>query len=124
MTTRSLLLLVTALVLLTTVAPAFADAIPGFAQTNLVSSVSGMAQTTDPSLQNPWGMAFSGASPFWVSDNAINLATLYSALGVKQGLMVNVPGSPTGLVFNSSTGFNGDTFIFATESGTIRAYTE
>jgi len=122
MTTRSLLLLVTALVLLTTVAPAFADAIPGFAQTNLVSSVSGMAQTTDPSLQNPWGMAFSGTSPFWVSDNAVNLATLYSAPGVKQGLMVKVPGAPTGLVFNSSTGFNGDTFIFATESGTIEGW--
>jgi uncharacterized protein (TIGR03118 family) len=122
MGTRSLLLLITALVLLTTVAPAFADAIPGFAQTNLVSSVSGMAPTTDPSLQNPWGMAFTGTSPFWVADNGANLSTLYSALGVKQGLIVNVPGAPTGLVFNSSTGFNGDLFIFATLSGAIEGW--
>src|SRR5882757_3500018 len=116
MTSRYLLLLI-----LTTV-PAAAGPIAGFSQTNLVSSVPGLAQNTDPSLQNPWGMAFSGTSPFWVADNDISLSTLYNGAGVKQGLIVNVPGNPTGLVFNAGTGFNGDLFIFANLQGNIEGW--
>jgi uncharacterized protein (TIGR03118 family) len=96
-----------------------AATIDGFSQTNLVSSVPGLAQNTDPSLQNPWGMTFTPTSPFWAADNAANLSTLYSGAGVKQGLVVTVPGNPTGAVFNAAnaTGaFNGDLFIFATLS--------
>src|SRR5215471_1505192 len=103
--------------------PGFSATIDGFAQTNLVSSVSGMAPTTDPSLINPWGMAFSATSPYWASDQGANVATLYNAAGVKQGLVVTVPGGPTGLVFNgTSSVFNGDNFIFSTLSGTIEGW--
>src|SRR5436305_133974 len=116
MTLRTLLLLALGSV------PAAAASIAGFAQTNLVSNIPGMAQTTDASLQNPWGLAFGPTSPFWVADNDVNLSTLYNGAGVKQGLIVNVPGNPTGVVFNAGAGFNGDLFIFATLSGNIEGW--
>jgi hypothetical protein len=52
-----------------------------FTQTNLVSNIPGLAVTTDPDLVNPWGVSFSPASPFWVSDNGTGLATLYNGAG-------------------------------------------
>jgi len=76
-------------------------------------------------LVNPWGVSFSDASPFWVSDNGTGLATLYNGAGDKLGLVVTVPppgAAPTGQVFNSSSSFNGDIFIFATEGGTITGW--
>lgn len=100
----------------------------GFTQTNLVSDIPGLAATTDPDLVNPWGVSFSSGSPFWVSDNGTGLATLYQGDGTKLGLVVTVPSpdfgtaAPTGQVFNSSSSFNGDIFIFATEGGTITGW--
>jgi uncharacterized protein (TIGR03118 family) len=102
-----------------------ADGANSFTQTNLVSDIPGMAKTTDPDLVNPWGVSFSDASPFWVSDNGTGLATLYNGAGDKLGLVVTVPppgAAPTGQVFNSSSSFNGDIFIFATEGGTITGW--
>ena len=107
-------------------APAHAQ----YAQTNLVSNIPGLAAFTDPDLQNPWGMSFSNASPFWVSDNGTGLSTLYNGLGVKSGLVVSIPlptggpSAPTGQVFNNTGSFqlsNGGnaSFLFATEDGTI-----
>src|SRR5215472_6862164 len=93
----------TLFVLLAAALPCASATIDGFSQTNLVSSVPGMAANTDSSLKNPWGMTFTPASPLWAADNAANLSTLYSGVGVKQGLVVNVPGNPTGAVFNSTT---------------------
>jgi uncharacterized protein (TIGR03118 family) len=99
-----------------------------FVQTNLVSDTPGVANNTDPNLVNPWGVAFSSSSPFWVSDNASGLATLYNSDGVKQGLVVTIPGvggnlgEPTGVIFNGTTNFNSDLFIFAGENGTISGW--
>lgn len=105
-----------------------------FTQTNLVSDVSGMAQTTDPNLKNPWGISFSSSSPIWVSDQANNTATLYRGNGAIVPLVVATPPSgvspngPTGQVFNSAgTGNFMDNgapanFIFATLAGTIDAW--
>ena len=45
-------------------------------QTNLVSDLPGVAQNLDPNLVNPWGIAESGGSPFWISDNGTGLSTL------------------------------------------------
>ena len=105
-----------------TTLPAAAGPISGFSQTNLVSSVPGLAQNTDAALQNPWGMSFSPTSPFWVSDANTSQSTLYNGFGAKQALVVSVPGNPTGQVFNPTTGFNGDTFIFAALNGTIEGW--
>jgi uncharacterized protein (TIGR03118 family) len=107
---------------------AVADGANSFTQTNLVSDIPGMAKTTDPDLANPWGVSFSDASPFWVSDNGTGVATLYTGAGGKLGLIVTIPGigggtsAPTGQVFNSSTSFNSDLFIFASEDGIISGW--
>ena len=98
-----------------------------FDQHNLVSDLPGVAAYTDPDLVNPWGVAFSGTSPFWVADNGSGLATLYNSTGVKQGLVVTIPPSggaaPTGQVFNPNpANFGGSHFIFSTEDGTIAAW--
>lgn len=114
-------------------------AMPEFVQTNLVSDIPGLAQFTDPSLINPWGMSSSKTSPIWVSDNGTGLATLYNGAGVKQGLVVTIsppagqqgPATPDGQVFNAGgpgSAFNvpgtptPSRFIFATEDGTISAW--
>lgn len=101
-----------------------------YKQTNLVSDIPGKASHTDPQLVNPWGIAFSPGSPFWVSDNKSGFSTLYDASGNKSGLVVTIPpesgtglGTPTGIVFNSTpTSFNGYHFIFATEDGLIAGW--
>ncbi len=47
--------------------------------TNLVTDDQSVnsAQITDPFLKNAWGISRSTGSPFWVSDNATGVATLY-----------------------------------------------
>src|SRR5579871_1387982 len=75
-----------------------------YKQTNLVSDIAGMAALQDLQLKNPWGVAHSPMSPFWVSDAGTSVATLYSVdptTGVvtKEKLVVAVP-VPSGQVFN------------------------
>jgi uncharacterized protein (TIGR03118 family) len=97
----------------------------GFVQTNLASDVPGAAQSTDPDLVNAWGMGASGASPMWIGANGSGLSVLYSGTGVKQGLVVTIPGdgSVTGVSFSNLAGsFNGDTFIFDSEDGTVSGW--
>lgn len=105
-----------------------------FAQTNLVSSVPGLAITTDPLLINPWGIATSATSPFWISNAGSGTSTLYNTAGAKQALVVTIPGPggpvpgvPTGQVFNNAASFqlsNGAnaTFLFASATGTISGW--
>jgi uncharacterized protein (TIGR03118 family) len=103
-----------------------------FAQTNLVSDVSGMAQITDSSLVNAWGMSFGPTTPVWVSNNGSDSTTLYKGdtTGVpfaKVPLTVAIPdGAPTGQVFNAGTDFMvggaSAKFIFASEHGFIDAW--
>lgn len=109
-------------------APLLADS---YLQTNLDSSVPGLAATTDPNLINPWGMAFTATSPFWVSDQGSGKSTLYDGAGTINALVVTVPGGgppsgPTGIVANSTTGFQvngvGAHFIFDTLNGTIAGW--
>jgi uncharacterized protein (TIGR03118 family) len=100
-------------------------------QTNLVSDVPGLAPVTDPNLVNPWGLAASSTSPWWVADNGTGVSTLYNGAGTKQALTVTIPpptggtppSAPTGVVFNgTSANFGGARFIFVTEEGTIAAW--
>ena len=77
--------------------------------TNLVSNQVGEARHDDPLLVNAWGLVHPPGGPFWISDNNSGWSTLYGGGGVKQGLVVEIPtasgagpGSPTGIVFNSS----------------------
>ena len=102
----------------------------------------------DKNLVNPWGIAASGTSPFWISDNNAGVSTLYDAQGNPRSLVVSIPlpppndplqpgGTPTGAVFNIAQGAGAfpipgfsppncnmrttapATFLFATEDGTI-----
>ena len=91
------------------------------------------ALNVDPNLKNPWGMSFSTTSPFWISDQATGVSTLYNSSGAPLSLVVTIPGSstgpsgPTGQVFNGGTGFeltpgNSARFIFANLNGTISGW--
>jgi uncharacterized protein (TIGR03118 family) len=100
---------------------------------NLRSDVPGAAAVTDGDLVNGWGIVASGTSPWWVSDNGTSLSTIYNGnTNAKAGLVVTVPGPPTGIVFNGSPDFvvtdpNAGTsgparFIFATDDGQIAGW--
>jgi uncharacterized protein (TIGR03118 family) len=101
-------------------------------ETRLVSDQSNVgAAVTDPNLVNAWGLAFNPTNGFiWVSDAETGLATVYQPDGTIVPLVVTIPtpngvsppSSPTGQVFNSSSGFMGDKFIFSTENGTIAGW--
>jgi uncharacterized protein (TIGR03118 family) len=110
-----------------------------YTQTNLVANTSGIAPVTDPTLINPWGLSSSASSPWWVSDNATGLSTLYTGAGAKQSLIVTIPpanpnnkqtptGTPTGTIFNGSTtdfllaAGKPASFLFSTIDGTIAGW--
>ena len=112
---------------------AICQADPFFIQTNLVSSVPALAAFTDPNLKNPWGIASSATSPFWVANQLTSTSTLYNSTGQPQALIVTIPGTsgggagPTGTVFNNTGTFqlsNGAnaTFLFAGLDGTISGW--
>src|SRR4029077_1882440 len=88
---------------------------------------------------NPWGISRGSGSPWWVSDNATGLSTLYNGAGAKQALIVTIPpadphnkntpaGTPTGTIFNGSqTDFllspaKPALFLFSTIDGTIAGW--
>lgn len=111
-----------------------------YTQTNLVSNMAGEAPVTDPNLDNAWGLVSGPTTPWWANDNDTGLSTLYNAQGQIVPLVVTVPtpastpagqaSSPTGIVFNGTSGFvvsqNGvsgaSLFIFDTEDGTISGW--
>jgi uncharacterized protein (TIGR03118 family) len=115
-----------------TLAPTYLQA-DSYTQTNLVSSVPGLATTTDPNLINPWGVAFTATSPFWVSNQGSGTSTLYNGAGTPNALIVSIPAGstppsgPTGQVANTSgsgflVGSSSAHFIFDTLNGTIAGW--
>jgi uncharacterized protein (TIGR03118 family) len=104
----------------------------GYLQMNLVADLPGVALLQDTNLVNAWGISFGANTPFWVSDNGKGLSTLYAvtndSMGMphvtKQGLEVTIPGdgTPTGQLFNNTTSFHTNLFIFASEDGTISGW--
>lgn len=99
-----------------------------FVQTNLVSDQPGVATIQDTDLVNAWGIAHSPTSAFWVSANGTGVADLYKVdsnnVPTKLNLEVTIPGdgSVTGQVFNNTSAFNGDAFLFVSEDGTISGW--
>jgi uncharacterized protein (TIGR03118 family) len=116
--------------------------------TPLVSDQMDKAPIVDPNLKNAWGVAFTpAASPFWIADNNTGLSTLYDGAGNIQSLVVTIPctpspgqgsscpatAAPTGMVWNATTSTTTGflvpgtklpaSFIWATEDGTISAWT-
>jgi uncharacterized protein (TIGR03118 family) len=87
-----------------------------------------VTNSSDANLVNGWGLSIGPTTPWWVSDNGTNKSTLYQGTGTKAALVVDVPGGPTGTVFNGdATAFvvsqNGKSgaarFLFSTEKGQI-----
>lgn len=113
-----------------------------FVQTNLVSDLPGVARVQDLNLKNPWGISRGPATPWWVSDNATGVATVYNGAGTPfppgNPKVVDIPapgvttgGTPTGNVFNENPAdfvvSDGKTsgssrLVFATEDGTIAGW--
>ena len=141
---RSRFARVAVLSLATGVLPLAASA--AYIQTNLVSSIPGLATITDPLLINPWGISRSPTSPFWTSNQGTNTSTLYAVTGTTNvtkvtGVNVNGfvaipttgagPQGPTGQVNNTNTASfqlvpgtpsTSSRFIFANLNGTISGW--
>ena len=102
-----------------------------YQQTNLVSDLPGVAARQNANLVNPWGLDFSATGPFWIANNGSATATVHGPDGAPfptgSPLVVNVPGAPTGIVFNGTTSFQAgpgkpSAFLFASEDGTISGW--
>jgi uncharacterized protein (TIGR03118 family) len=117
-----------------------------YVQENLVSDLAnpagGPPKIMDANLVNPWGVALSQTSPFWVANQGTGTATLYSVSGMtgvvsKVPLVVHIPASlvgqppgPTGQIFNPTTDFivfSGSAsgpavFLFSALNGTISGW--
>ena len=118
----------------------------GYAQTDLVSDIPGLATITDPLLVNPWGMSRSPTSPFWISNQGNSTSTLYAVTNgtdVSKVTAVNAQGfvgipttpggpqGPTGQVNNANTASfqltpgtpsTSSRFLFADLNGTISGW--
>jgi uncharacterized protein (TIGR03118 family) len=131
--------LATALGMLVIAAATAGCASDGFyRQRNLVSDTLTIpAEHHDPQLVNSWGIAFNPFGFVWVADNGTGVATLYDGNGVKQSLVVTIPGTmpgvtgrPTGIVFYGGPAFvvsRGKVsaparFLFASEDGGIAGW--
>ena len=105
-----------------------------YKQTNLVSDTGVGGTQLDGNLVNAWGISRGSATPWWVSDNGMGVATLYDGTGTARSLVVTIPaadssktGTPTGQIFNGTTDFQlvkdkPAVFLFATEDGTISGW--
>ncbi len=101
--------------------------------TNLTSDIANVGTYHDANLVNPWGVSYTPTGPWWVSDNGTGLSTVYLGTGNPTATVVTIPtasgsgtGTPTGQVYNSTTGFqisgHAATFIFCTEDGTVSGW--
>jgi uncharacterized protein (TIGR03118 family) len=102
-----------------------------------VAGVAGAAVTIDPTLVDPWGLAFQPGGAFWVNDRGTGVATLYGGDGSKVNSTFTIPNptgntafaGPTGMIWNPTaksfvvpgTQLT-SVFVFATLEGTIAAW--
>ena len=116
-----------------------ADAANAYLQHNLISDLPGVADKMDSNLVNPWGIATSGTSPFWISNNHSGTITVYDSTGnpfpAAQPIVVtlpppangNTPSSPTAQIANDTGGFalsdgKPASFLFVSEDGAVAAW--
>ena len=99
-----------------------------YSMNKLTSDIPGFATNTDPNLVNPWGIAMTATSPFWIANNGSQSSTLYNGAGVlfptTGPLVVKSVGKATGQVANTTQAFpvqpgKPASFIFSTEDGWI-----
>src|SRR5262245_9137911 len=79
-----------------------------FSQVDLVSDQP-VAAILDPTLTDPWGLATSGVSPFWVASRGSRVIDLYTdgASGIAKNplTVTSANNPPTGVVFNPGHNF-------------------
>jgi uncharacterized protein (TIGR03118 family) len=114
--------------------PATPTAANSYLVHNLVSDLPSMADYEDPNLVNPWGLATTASSPFWIGNNGTGTSTLYGTTGAPIALVVTVPtpaaatgGAVSGVIANTAAGFpvatgKNASFIFCTEDGTVSGW--
>ena len=110
---------------------------PAYAVQNLVSNGAVNTPYVDANMVNTWGVSFNPNGLVWVTNNRTGTSTLYDGNGAVNPLVVNVPpagatgtGTPTGIVFSSTSDFavtNGrvsgpSRFIFASDDGLISGW--
>ena len=101
-----------------------------YAATNLVSDSAGFgAARIDASLLNPWGIAVESDGSLWLAVNHDSSGINYSNSGQPGAAAIGIPsadnatgGSPSGVVVNTTSDFNGAKLIFATEDGIVAAW--
>jgi amicyanin len=72
---------------------------------NLVSDVPDLADQTDANLKNPWGLAASATSPFWVANNHSGTSTVYNSDGAPFGPRLYAANFRTGAVDTFDSNF-------------------
>src|SRR5471030_283495 len=98
-----------------------------YATTVLVADTLGFgAVHIDPTYINGWGISVGSTGDFWLSSNGGGVTDIYDGAGNTGLAPIAVPsrnrtdpGSPSGVIFNSLGGFNGEIFIYSTEDGII-----
>lgn len=97
---------------------------PNYQVVNLVSDTPGYgAARIDSKLNNAWGVVIGPTGSFWISANHSGYTTIYDQSGAELLPDIPVVGSPTGVVYNGTSSFNGSKFIYAGEDGTISTWT-
>lgn len=118
---------------------AFCAAANVYSLHRLVSDVPGVGDHQDSCLINPWGIAASATSPFWVSAHGTGLSLTYNGNGDPVNI-IGIPGNtqrngqqcgktpqgtgtPTGVAANNTSAFalggSPAAFLFSGEQGTI-----
>ena len=101
-----------------------------YKETVLVSDTVGFgAAHVDPTFKNGWGISVGSTGNFWLSSNHGGVTNIYSDSGATKLAPIKIPsrngtdaGSPTGVVFNSTSDFNGYLFIYSSEDGIISGW--
>ncbi|MGC4038942.1 MAG: TIGR03118 family protein [Chitinophagaceae bacterium] len=106
-----------------------------FSQVNLVDNNGEYgAPNQDAKQMNAWGLSWSPTGTAWVNSQSGHVSALYNAEGVAPRAAVDIPsptdtigGSPTGTVFNGTTGFvlsNGTAarFLFVGTDGVLSGW--
>ncbi|MBS1501945.1 MAG: TIGR03118 family protein [Bacteroidetes bacterium] len=99
-------------------------------QVNLVADTAGFgASRIDTNLKNAWGIATAPGGPIWIATNHTGLSVIYDKSGNMVRQPVTIPaavagqmGAPDGVIFNGTSEFGGNKFIFASEDGIVTGW--
>ncbi|MDB5228862.1 MAG: hypothetical protein JWN78_3055 [Bacteroidota bacterium] len=94
----------------------------GYQEVKLVADTAIGAARIDSNLNNAWGIAIGPTGYLWIASNHKNVSTVYDRNGATALAPVTVDGDPTGVIYNSTSDFGANKFIFAGEGGKVLAW--